>query len=116
MLIPDLKAQGPRIHLRPIHHDDAKGPYLEWINDSEVTRFLVSRLPPQRVEDLEAYIQQANDKADDLLLAACDNESGTHIGNLKLQHIDKMHETAWLSIVIGHKSTWGRESVPKLSP
>ncbi|MED5357035.1 MAG: GNAT family protein [Pseudomonadota bacterium] len=108
MLIPDLKAQGPRIHLRPIHHDDAKGPYLEWINDSEVTRFLVSRLPPQRVEDLEAYIQQANDKADDLLLAACDNESGTHIGNLKLQHIDKTHESAWLSIVIGHKSTWGK--------
>ena len=68
----------------------------------------MSWLPPQRVEDLEAYIQQANDKADDLLLAACDNESGTHIGNLKLQHIDKMHETAWLSIVIGHKSTWGR--------
>ena len=108
MRIPDFKVQGPRIHLRTIELEDAKGPYLEWINDPDVTRFLVSRLPPQRVEDLEAYIQGANDKSDDLLLAACDNESGSHIGNLKLQHIDETHQTAWLSIVIGSKSTWGK--------
>jgi ribosomal-protein-alanine N-acetyltransferase len=108
MFIADLTVRGPRIHLRPILVDDANGPYLEWINDPVVTRFLVSRLPPQSVENLEAYITQANEKSDDLLLAACDNETGEHIGNLKLQHINQTHETAWLSIVIGSRASWGR--------
>ena len=108
MQLENLQAVANRVYLRHLEREDAKGPYHQWINDSEVTRFLVTRLGHQSVEAIECYIQEMNDQHDEIMLAVCDKDTDCHIGNVKLQHIDSAHRTAWLSVVIGTRGNWGR--------
>ena len=100
--------RGPRIYLRSLRVDDAEGNYHGWINDPEVTRYLVSRIGRQSVADIEAYIRASIAKPDEVMLAACRNGSDEHIGNLKLEHINETHKSGWMSIVMGRQSEQGR--------
>ena len=108
MMLENLRAVSNRVHLRHLQSEDAAGPYHDWINDPEVTRFLVTRLDYQSVEAIEGYIQEMNARRDEIMLAVCDNETDRHIGKVKLQQIDPVHQTAWLSIVIGPTGSWGK--------
>ena len=108
MIVDGPYPRGPRVHFRPLVKEDSTGPYLEWINDPRVRRFLVFRAPRLEPPDLEAYIEEMNTASAEFVLAVCRNDNGLHSGNIKLENISRDHLTASMSIVIGDAACWGQ--------
>jgi RimJ/RimL family protein N-acetyltransferase len=104
---PPLPA-GLRLTFRAVAPGDASGPYLHWINDAAVKKFLATRYGRLSVSDIESYIADNNADPKSIFIAVCRKDDGRHIGNIKLQALDRVHESATISIVIGETGLWGK--------
>ena len=97
--------QGERVRLRALEPSDLPD-YHRWLNDPEVVRHLLI-YAPLSMPDEEAWYEAM--RADDSqMVFAIETETGQHIGNLGLMHINWKDRTAELGIVIGEKSQWGK--------
>lgn len=97
---------GTKLYLRALMPSDLDGPYLEWLNDQETTRFLdTGRVPTSRTS-LEGTFQAK--QADSLWLAIVDRKTDQHIGNIKLGPIQWVHRCGSLGILIGDRGFRGR--------
>lgn len=101
--------KGDQVYLRAIEESDTELCY-RWINDPEVTRYLlagawpISRLAEQGWIERAARGENPNDRA----LAICLVDGDRHIGNLGLHRIDWVSRTAHLGILIGEPDCWGK--------
>lgn len=100
--------EGKQIYLRPLKIEDANEIYLNWLNDSAVTRGLASGYFPTTQEELIDYVKGAVKSRDVVFLALCDNETNRHIGNVKIDRIDWVAKTCELGLIIGEESSRGR--------
>lgn len=100
--------EGEHVYMRALRRDDLAGPYLDWLNDPEVTRYMETGVFPTRLEDLERFYQDAVPSKYGVLLAICDRSTDRHIGNISLNHIHWIHRTAWMGIMIGEREFWNR--------
>jgi RimJ/RimL family protein N-acetyltransferase len=96
------------ITLRSLTAADATDAYCGWMNDAFVTRFLESRFRKFTTPDLESFIASCNDNPDVLLLGITLNDSGRHVGNIKLGPIDRHHRLGDIGLLLGDPSTWGK--------
>jgi [ribosomal protein S5]-alanine N-acetyltransferase len=105
---------GDRIYLRQLEPVDVQGPYLAWVNDYEVTRFLETGSYPQSEDALAAYVSVTSGP-DNIFLAIVEKGTEVHVGNVKLGPIHRVHRRADMGIMIGDKTRWdrgyGREAV-----
>ncbi len=99
--------EGLRTRLRPLTNTDIGPRYLGWVNDYEVTKYLVGLLFPVTEGDLEGYLSRFEDSKSNFAFAIIDKESDVHIGNVTLNHINWIHRTADTGIMIDDKSFWG---------
>jgi RimJ/RimL family protein N-acetyltransferase len=99
---------GEKVMLRPLEGADLEGPYLEWLNDYEVTRFLETGTAPVSRAALQRYVDTVTQARDVVMLAIVEKESGVHVGNVKLAGIHPLHRRADLGIMLGDKQRWGR--------
>ena len=97
-----------RIVIRQLLPGDVSDNYLAWMNDPEVTQFLESRWKPYQREDLESFIASMRASADDFLFGIFLQDTGEHIGNIKIGNINRIHRYADLGLVIGAKKFWGQ--------
>jgi [ribosomal protein S5]-alanine N-acetyltransferase len=97
-----------RIVIRQLLPGDVGDNYLAWMNDPEVTQFLESRWKPYQRDDLEAFVASIRASGDDFLFGIFLQESGEHIGNIKIGNINRIHRYADLGLVIGAKQFWGQ--------
>lgn len=104
MKLPRVLADGA-VALQSLDASAAEGPYLSWMNDETVGRFLESRFAQHSVEGLVRFIEASND-APDILLAGIFLD-GRHVGNIKLT-LDTHHRRAEIGIVVGDREIWGR--------
>lgn len=107
-MTPDQPIITERLRLRALETDDAEGPYAEWVQDPEVTRYLEIRFLDLGRDDLRDYIQTMNASSDNLFLGIFIRESNEHIGNIKLGPVIAAHKRADLGLMIGAKSMWGK--------
>lgn len=99
--------EGGKIYLRPSHVGDAPA-YYRWLNDREVTRWLLRQTPITLAAE-EAWLARVT--ADDpprehFHFAIVRTDGDRHIGAIGLHHvswIDRTAETGWL---IGEKDEW----------
>lgn len=98
----------PHLWLRPLEESAATGPYLSWMQDAEILRFLEARFSVHTPESLAAFIRSMNDNPDALLLGMFLKEDARHIGNIKLGPISREHARGDIGLLIGDKSVWGR--------
>ena len=98
--------EGRLVRLRSLEPSDAERAYT-WINDREVTRFLMARYPMSHGDEAKwlADSTLANGFANDVRLAI-DTKDGTHIGAIGLHKIKPEDRNAELGIMIGDKSCW----------
>ena len=99
---------GERVYLRAIEPRDLKGPWFDWLNDYEVTRFLESGTFPNTPEGMRRYFRNVAQNPDNLMLAIVTKDANKHIGNIKLGPINRAHRFADLAVMIGDKASWGR--------
>jgi RimJ/RimL family protein N-acetyltransferase len=99
---------GPRLTLRTLTDEAATGPYLGWMQDPEVLRYLEARHVRHDAASLIAFIRAANASAAALLMGLFERESDQHVGNIKLEPIDRINRRAELGLIVGDRSKWGR--------
>lgn len=97
---------GKQVRLRAMEASDLERVY-EWINDRDVTRFLMARYPMSR-SDEERWLAESSGKNGferDVRLAI-ETLDGVHIGNIGLHAVRPEDRTCELGIMIGDKSYW----------
>ena len=99
---------GDSVYLRPLEAADLEGPYLSWLNDPEVTRFMESGAFPTTLSALRRYAENVADAPDTVMLAIIEKTTDTHVGNIKPGPIHWIHRRADLGIMIGERARWGR--------
>lgn len=96
--------EGERIYLRPPEMLDV--PHLtRWINDLEVSKYILSRTPTISISEEEWVKDQAKDK-DSVSLIIVLKEGDVPIGNLGLCGIRSFDRNPSLGIMIGEKHCW----------
>lgn len=99
---------GVTVHLRPLTESDLTTKYRDWFNDEEVCQFNSHHRFPNYNEDMHAYYETTIRSHENLILAICDNETDTHVGNVSLQGINLLDRSAEFAIVIGEKTSRNR--------
>lgn len=96
---------GP-VSLRPLQPEDINERYISWFRDERVTRFLESK----SILDSDALRHLIDGFIDDkwYMYAILERGRDTHIGNIKIGPINRRHQTAGMSIVIGEVDSWGK--------
>ncbi len=105
---PQAFLVGPDIYLRPLCESDAESDYPDWLNDEEVCRGNSHHtFPNTRAATLE-YVTSVSGSRRSLVLAIVTLEDNRHIGNISLQNIHPIYQSAELAILLGHKANWGK--------
>ncbi|MBV9413197.1 MAG: GNAT family N-acetyltransferase [Acidimicrobiia bacterium] len=100
--------EAARIVLRPVRSEDVDGPYLTWMNDPEVTRYLESRFTRYTRDDLARYVDDVLQQSGVYFFAIVLKDGDRHIGNIKLGPVSDEHARGDVGIIIGEKDCWGR--------
>jgi len=98
--------QGKRLHLRPSHVGDAER-YYRWLNDREVTRWLLRQTPITLAEE-EAWLKRITeqDSREDFHFAITLADGDRHIGAVGLHRVSWIDRTASTGWLIGEKDEW----------
>lgn len=96
------------IYLRKISISDCNENYLNWMNDSEVNKYLESRFTTHSIDSLKDFVNSMNNSENNILFAIIDKSSDKHIGNIKLGNIHPVHKYADIGLIIGEKNCWGK--------
>ena len=94
-------------YLRNITLDDCNENYLNWMNDSEINKYLESRFTNHTIESLKDFVTSMNSTNNNILFAIIDRKTDNHIGNIKLGNIHPIHKYADIGLMIGDKNYWG---------
>jgi spore coat polysaccharide biosynthesis protein SpsF (cytidylyltransferase family) len=96
---------GERVYLRELRIEDATIQYCNWLNDSSINKYLETK--KINITSLKQYIKEKKDKQDCLFFGIFTKETNKHIGNVKLEPIDRQNKKTTLGILIGDKYWWG---------
>jgi RimJ/RimL family protein N-acetyltransferase len=105
MVCPFLNGNG--IYMRSLVSTDLDGPYFDWLNDREVTKYMDSGVFPNTKEAMETYFNNVARNPDNVMLAIVDKSSENHVGNIRLGTINWISRVAPIGIMIGAKDYWG---------
>lgn len=99
---------GRMVNLRALELSDIDN-CMTWINDREVTRYIIFGTWPISRKAEEEWLNRAvmgNDPQNRVL--AIETKDGVYLGNIGLHGIDYISGVAEVGIVIGRKEYWGR--------
>jgi len=82
--------------------------YIAWMNDPEINQYLESRFSEHKKEDLQAYVEAKLASENALMMGIYDVSLDRHVGNIKLEPIDRWHGLAEIGIMIGSVEAHGR--------
>jgi ribosomal-protein-alanine N-acetyltransferase len=98
--------KGEHVILRPFNRIDV--PTLcRWMNDPEVTKYLMRPLPITENEEGE-WVNDLPKRKNDVVLGIVETVSSKLIGSIGLHGINWQHRTATTGTVLGEKEYWGK--------
>ena len=103
-----MKVEGERLMLRPVQPEDVNADYQRWMNDPEVVRCTESRFHTHSLEQIREYVQSVQNDPTSVFFAIIEKASGKHIGNVKIGHMQPVHRSADVGIIIGDRGCWGK--------
>src|SRR5438093_12663046 len=98
--------EGRLVRLRALERADVERAYM-WVNDREVTQYLLLRYPMSRGQE-EKYLTEAAEQGNSHseIRLAIETKDGVHIGMCGLHHASAEDRHAALGIMVGDKSYW----------
>jgi RimJ/RimL family protein N-acetyltransferase len=102
----DKLLESGRLVFRPVDTSYCTANYLLWMNDQEVTRYM-EVFGDYSKEDLKKYLLTAEKNKTLLFWAIHIKENNKHIGNIKIDPINRHHGFGEYGIMMGDKSEWG---------
>jgi len=103
-----MKLSGKKIYIQLLNVHNLGNGYMDWMNNPLVTRHLESRWTSYDKESLEGYVRSMNNSPNDYLFGIFDIQESKHIGNIKIGSIHPVHRYAYLGLIIGDETYWGR--------
>lgn len=97
---------GDRVYLRTLEPGDASEAYCRWLNDPLVNAYLRTR--NATTQDISNYIQEKAENPAAVLFGIFWKETDEHIGNVKLEPVDRAEGFADMGILIGNTAFWGK--------
>ncbi len=99
--------EGRLVRLVPIEHERHFENCYRWINDPEVTEWLlVGDFPIAKLAQ-EEWFEKASKPSETNIIFAIETLEGEHIGNSGVHHIDLRNGTCTTGSLIGRKDVWG---------
>jgi RimJ/RimL family protein N-acetyltransferase len=98
---------GKKINLREVRESDVNQNYYSWLNDMEVNQYLESRFFPNSIDSIKNFVSSLNGSNSSTLFAIIENETHSHVGNIKLGPINWIHRLGDIGLLIG-KENWGK--------
>jgi ribosomal-protein-alanine N-acetyltransferase len=84
-------------------------PYVDWLNDPQVNRFLESRFSRHDIASTCDFVEHCRKDPNTLFWGIRAHSMGAaHIGNIKLGPIDAHHGTGDVGILLGEPASWGQ--------
>ena len=81
--------------------------FTRWFADPEVTRYLLRRHPSSPAQEARWFESMAASEKD-LVWAVVLKDGELVIGVIGLHRIDWQHRHAWIEIIVGERSVWGK--------
>jgi len=100
--------EGKRIYLRGIEKEDLAGPFFQWPNDKQVTRYLFMGAVPSVLENLQDWYEQLRKGDKEVVFMIVDKNGDRPIGFCGFHHMQAVHRSAEFRIFIGEKDYWGK--------
>jgi RimJ/RimL family protein N-acetyltransferase len=100
--------RGDKVELGPIQREYLPK-YVEWLNDWEVSRFLVPGIPfLLNLEDETDWFEQRRKDKNSMVFAILALPERQLIGNCGLHNLDWKNRSAVFGIIIGEKTFWNK--------
>lgn len=107
-MITDNIIKGKSLTLRQIELSDCNESYVKWLNDTDVNQYLETKWYEQTIETITAFVDTQRNNMDSILFAIVENQSGKHIGNIKIGPLHPHYHHADISYFIGEKDLWNK--------
>jgi [ribosomal protein S5]-alanine N-acetyltransferase len=104
MMAPYIESE--RLYYEPLSLKHLSQDYVDWLNDPEVYKYLETG-GDYTIEMLLSYLKDV-EKKDIYFWAIHLKETHVHIGNIKIDPINKRHGTAEYGIMMGKRSEWAK--------
>lgn len=98
--------ESDRLYYEPLSRAHLSQRYVDWMNDSETIKYLESG-GNYSLQKLEEFLLE-QEKKQILFWAIRSKESGSHIGNIKIDPIDYKNLSGEYGILMGEKTEWGK--------
>ena len=113
-----FKKKKYKISLKLIKLSNITKSYVKWMNDYEVVKYTEQKFKKHTTADIKRFVKEKINSPTDFLYGIfIFDKKETHIGNLKIGPINKIHQTAEISYFIGEKRYWkagiGSQAVKK---
>lgn len=105
---PTPMIEAEHFYLRAIERADYEQAMGAWLNDREVTRYLVRGTIPQNLEQRVQSYEQLLHSSTDIELAIVMKENDAVVGVAGLHGIQWVPRHAELRILIGNRQAWGK--------
>ncbi|MDD5643841.1 MAG: GNAT family protein [bacterium] len=99
---------GKKIYFRSYEPEDVKDNVFNWVNDPEVTYFMLTGQKPMTVEALLKEYETLISDPRNVIFAVADKKTGKMIGTIGLYNVRPVTCAAELRIIIGEKKVWGK--------
>lgn len=96
-----------RLFLYKIDVNHCNHTYLSWLHNPEVTKFLEAGRYPETLDSLRTFVEGFSN-TESLFLAIHIKDNDKHIGNIKIDSISRIHQTAEYGILLGESTEWGK--------
>ena len=104
MAVPTLETERLILHALTVQY--CSKAYVDWMNDSEVHKYMVTR-GDYTIEKLKDYLEE-QERNETLFWAIHIKDSGKHIVNIKIDPIDEADKSGEYGIMMGDKDEWGK--------
>jgi RimJ/RimL family protein N-acetyltransferase len=102
----NIDLESERLIYKRVSAEHVTEAYVNWINDSEVNRYLETR-GGYTLELLKTYVDEQYEK-EIYFWAIHLKDSKKHIGNIKIDPIDSKTNSGEYGILMGDKMNWGK--------
>ena len=94
-------------YLRVLEIEDINLNYLEWLKDTEVTKYLEVKYETFSMQMLKEYLASFENDSTKYLFGIFNNDDSKHIGNATIYNINYKVGTFDIGYLIGDKAFWG---------
>ena len=97
-----------KINLRRLQASDVNLEYVNWMNDSEINKYLESRYEVHSLSSIKTFVEAMRSEKSNFLFGIFCNKTSLHIGNIKLGPIDYRYMRSEIGLIVGNRNFWGK--------